>query len=326
MKQVDFEGKYQPSWQAFSSLLDQLEGRQEKSPDFAENSASFPKQYRIICQHLSLAQGRNYSPAITEHLHSLVLRGHQYLYRNKRSIWQLLSGFIASDFPRALRLAWRPWLLSSVMFYLPFLFMAIMCFNNGDFIRTIMDYDAVQRLEYMYNPETEKTGRSSERQSDSDFYMFGHYVMNNVGIDFRTYASGILFGIGSAFFMIFNGLYIGAAAGHLTQLGYSETFWSFVAGHSALELTAATISGGAGLKLGYALINPGRYRRLLALKIAGKESIPLISGAALMTLLAAFVEGFWSATPWVSNEIKYAVGISGWIAVFYYLLLAGRKA
>ena len=178
----------------------------------------------------------------------------------------------------------------------------------------------------MYDPSNATLARPEGRESDSDFMMFGYYIFNNVGIDFKTYASGLLLGIGSIFFMIFNGLHIGGIAGHLTNKGYIETFWPFVSGHSALELTAATIAGAAGLKLGYSLINPKGFTRGLALKQAGIDSFPLICGAGFMTFLAAFVEGFWSATPGIPNLIKYAIGIAAWLAVFSYLLLAGRKS
>lgn len=325
MKQLDFENRHSTFWQDFSLLLDQLDGTREKTTEFDQAWPLFPAHYRTLCQHLSLAQSRQYSPLLTDKLHSIVLRGHKFLYQHKPSLHKAFTRFIAQDFPRALRQDWKPWLISSLLFYLPGFFMGIMCFLDNNFIYTIMDYSDVKNLEYMYNPDTDQTGRSEGRQSDSDFYMFGHYIMNNIGIDFRTYATGIAFGLGSIFFMVFNGLYIGAAAGHLTKVGFSETFWPFVSGHSALELTAATIAGAAGLKLGYSLINPAEFTRLLALKHQGKKTIPLITGAALLTLLAAFVEGFWSATPYVSNEIKYTVGILAWLALFSYLLMAGRK-
>ena len=50
--------------------------------------------------------------------------------------------------------------------------------------------------------------------------------------------------------VIVNGLVIGAAAGHLSGLGFYQTFWPFVAGHAAFELTAICISAAAGLMLG----------------------------------------------------------------------------
>jgi len=105
--------------------------------------------------------------------------------------------------------------------------------------------------------------------------MFAYYINNNVGIGFRMYAGGILFGIGSVFFGVYNGIVIGAVAGHLTGIGYGETFWSFVPGHSAPELLGIVISGAAGLMLGRALVKPGQRSRLIALKEEAQASIPL---------------------------------------------------
>ena len=324
MKQLDFEKKHQEFWGTFSTLLDQLDGRIKQHDKVSLNK--FPSFYRKLCQHYSISQSRQYSPVLTDYLHQLVLRGHRHLYAKKASVFVSAFQFIAQGFPVALRKHWQPWVISSALLYLPGIFMGIMCFNNSEFLYTLVSYEQVQEIEYMYDPSTDRVGRAEGRQSDSDFLMFGHYILNNIGIDFKAYATGLLFGLGSIFFMVFNGLYIGGIAGHLTNKDFIDTFWGFVAGHSALELTAATIAGAAGLKLGYALINPKSYTRILALKKAGVETFPLITGAALMTFLAAFVEGFWSATSGIQPEIKYAVGLLAWFALFSYLLFAGRKS
>jgi hypothetical protein len=52
--------------------------------------------------------------------------------------------------------------------------------------------------------------------------------------------------------------------------------------------------------------------------------LPLIYGAALLTVLAAIVEGFWSAEP-LPPAVKYTFGICGWVACITYLSLAGRR-
>ncbi len=326
MKQLAFENKYQTFWHEFSSLLDQLEGLENKNENFEALWPKFPEHYRKMCQFLSVAQSRQYSPVLIDYLHHMVLRGHRHLYRQKPAIWSAFKHFLAQGFPQALRREWRVWLLSSGLFYVPAICMGLMCYLDGEFLYSLVTYEQVQEIEYMYDPSNLKLARPEGRESDSDFLMFGYYIFNNVGIDFKTYASGLLFGLGSAFFMVFNGLFIGGVAGHLSNKGFIDTFWPFVAGHSALELTAATIAGAAGLKLGYALINPKNYTRTLALKKAGIESFALISGAGLMTFLAAFVEGFWSATPDIPHMVKYSVGIAAWFAVLSYLLLAGRKS
>ena len=50
---------------------------------------------------------------------------------------------------------------------------------------------------------------------------------------------------------------IGAAC---HQYGMSVALWSFVAAHGSLELPSIIIAGGAGFRLGYAMLFPGALR------------------------------------------------------------------
>ena len=61
-----------------------------------------------------------------------------------------------------------------------------------------------------------------------------------------------------------------------------------------------------------------------ALAEASKLALPLIYGAALLTTLAAVIEGFWSARE-IPSGLKYAVGITGWVLHAVYFLMAGRR-
>ena len=154
--------------------------------------------------------------------------------------------------------------------------------------------------------------------------MFGFYVYNNTGIGFRTFAGGILAGLGTLFFLVFNGLVIGSIAGYLTELGYGETFWGFVIGHGAFELLAIVISGMAGLLLGKAIIAPGNRRRIEALRQNAGEAVILISGAAGMFFIAALLEAFWSPLA-IPAAIKFAVGALLWLLASLYLFYTGRN-
>ena len=155
--------------------------------------------------------------------------------------------------------------------------------------------------------------------------MFCFYIYNNVAIDFRIFAGGMAGGLGTLFFLLFNGLQLGAAAGYVDHACNPESFWTFVAGHSSFELLGMIVAGMAGMRLGLAILRPGRLPRVRALMEASKEALPLIYGAALLTTLAALVEGFWSAQP-LPSAVKYSVGIAGWIAHILYFSLAGRRA
>jgi uncharacterized membrane protein SpoIIM required for sporulation len=201
--------------------------------------------------------------------------------------------------------------------------MGIACFLNEEFIFSIMSYSDVIGMESMYDPTNDRIGR--ERGTETDVMMFGHYIQNNIGIAFRTFAGGVLFGIGSVFFLVFNGLYIGAVAGHLTQMGYTETFYSFIVGHGAFELTAIVFAGAAGLKLGYALINPGQLKLTHALRLAGRDAVVIMFGTALMLLIAAFIEAFWSSTTSIAPEIKYIVGLLLAVLLTLYFVYCGSR-
>jgi uncharacterized membrane protein SpoIIM required for sporulation len=124
--------------------------------------------------------------------------------------------------------------------------------------------------------------------------------------------------------LFFNGLFIGSVAGHLTRLDYVDTFYPFVVGHSAFELTAIVFSGAAGLRLGYALLNPGQLSRRNSLRLAGREVIPMLYGIVLMLIIAAFIEAFWSSNAALPITVKYSVGAIFWILVLWYSL-SGRR-
>lgn len=291
------------------------------------HQADFPALYRDVCQQLSLAQSRRYSPCLIERLSFLVDQAHQMFYQQSHTHGQSalasLMVFFGQTFPRTVRQECRWLWLSSAMFFVPLLLMIGIIQIWPEFVYSILSAENVSTMEAMYDPQAEHIGR--ERGSDSDSRMFGFYIFNNTGIGFRTFATGLLFGIGSLFTLMFNGLHIGAAAGHLTQLGYGSTFWPFVSGHSAMELMAIALSGAAGLKLGFSLLMPGRKSRYQALLDAAAISVRIMAGAVLMFFIAAFIEAYWSSSQNIDNTIKYAVGLLMWLLVLAYFFFAGHE-
>lgn len=321
MKQQAFEEKHSKQWQELEELLSTLEEKKSNKQK-KHTKTDLPSLYQKVCHHLALAKDRQYSPHLVNSLHNLVLRGHQQLYHQKLPLLSQARQFVLYDFPSAVRREARLFWLACALFVVPAIIMGMLCYYDGDMIYTLHDADGVADIESMYDPENRSIGR--ERQSDTDFAMFGFYIYNNIGIGFRSFASGLLYGIGTVFVLLSNGVFIGAVAGHLTQLGFTETFWSFVCGHGAFELTALVICGAAGLQLARALYSPGRLGRIEALKKEAAEAVILVIGAALMLLIAAFIEAFWSSSTVVGNPIKYSVAAIFWLAVICYFLFSGK--
>ena len=327
MRQEAFESRHEQTWSVFEEWIDALStpsfARRSDADSLATISKNFPSMYRQVCHHLALARTRRYSVGLQQRLNQLALDGHQHLYRTRTPFFSSIGLFLARDFPVAFRKQWRFMLASTLLFYLPAMVMALAIVLRPEVIFSLIDPGSVSQMEEMYDPANDVLGR--ERGSDSDFQMFGYYIYNNISIGFRTFAGGLLFGLGSLFFLIFNGLYFGAVSAHLTVAGFTETFWPFVSGHSSFELTAITIFGGVGLMIGYGALAPGRMTRWQSIRQRAVSGLPLIYGGTLMLVAAAFVEAFWSSTAWPPVSFKYSVGAFFWLIHALYFFLLGRN-
>jgi uncharacterized membrane protein SpoIIM required for sporulation len=314
MKQTPFEAAHAHEWEAFEAFLEKPD-----SPPF--DKAEMPSRYRRLCQSLALAADRQYSPTLVDRLNRLALRGHHALYENRRRQTQRVVEFILGGFPALVRQEWRLVLVAVLLFFGPLLGLIAVLQLFPEFVHYLLAPEQIASFHEMYDPAAKRLGM---READTSLLMFGFYIWNNVRIGFQTFAGGLLFGVGSIWFLAANGVIIGAVAGYLTQIGYTETFWSFVAGHSSFELLAIVLSGAAGLRLGLAVIAPGNLSRKAALVAAAKPAVRLMYGAALMFFIAAFVEAFWSPLTVVPYRIKITAGIAGWVVLLAYFALAGR--
>jgi uncharacterized membrane protein SpoIIM required for sporulation len=325
VRQAAFVERYAPEWDAFEEWLKRRSGLRRGAhtdePQAALSDAAVPARYRRLCQHLALARDRQYSPDLVDRLNALALRGHHLLYGASGGRRQRGMEFVRSGFPRAVRQEGRFVFAAAALFFGPFLAMVAALQYFPDFASFVLAPERIAQFNEMYDPANPRLGT---RGSDTDFAMFGYYVWNNVRIGFQTFAGGLLFGIGTVYYLAANGVVIGAVAGYVTQIGFAVPFYSFTVGHSALELTAIVISGAAGLKLGSALCAPGARSRRSALIATAGTAVRLMWGAAGMFLLAAVVEGFWSPVTSVAFAAKMAVALVLWIMVIGYLALGGR--
>ena len=315
----EFEHKNSARWAEFEALLDASKRPgQSRDPRVSE----LPRRFREICLDLSLAESRMYGGQITERLNALVIRGYERLYRNRHGGWERFVRFLTAGFPQAVRRDWKLFWLCNAAFWVPFVLMMVSEAHDMRWIQAVLGADGMANMESMYSSREGQTAHL-RAEYGSNFMMFCFYIWNNVAIDFKIFAGGMLAGLGTLLILLFNGIYIGAAAGYANHACDPVAFWSFVSGHSSFELIGMAIAGMAGMRIGLAILRPGRLPRPRALVVAAREALPLLYGAALLTTLAAAVEGFWSAQP-VEPMVKYIVGIIGWLLHAVYFLFAGR--
>jgi uncharacterized membrane protein SpoIIM required for sporulation len=335
MSPRQFEARYEPFWQELQRGLDALDNGQSgnkkprklKPGQFPTDAtpiagaARVAQLYRQCCEHLALARERAYPVHLVARLETLTARAHQRIYRRRDFGLGALRDLILYQAPAAVRaLRWHL-LVVVLVFVLPILVVGVATWIDPHFVLTVVDAKQVRMFDGMYGQEA---GEHLGRTAGDDWQMFGFYIMHNVGISFQCFAAGLMLGIGSLVMVGYNGLLFGAIAGFLVTRGDSERFFSFVITHSAFELTAIVLSGACGLKLGHAVLAPGRLTRTQALTSAARETSPVVFCFFAMLIIAAAIEAFWSSAGWVAPGVKYAVGGCCWAIVLAYLGLQGR--
>jgi len=317
-----FAARRQRDWDQLDALVRtaQARGLKRLTPDAI---AALSPLYRDVCADLSRAEAARYSAPLIDYLQGLTADAHTVLYGHARGRWALAGGgstwrVAVEAFPRAVRRHKVAMLLAFVLFFAPFFAGLFATLYDPSFAIRIVPEAQLRPLVEAY-----KEGFSSGRGSGMDAAMAGFYVNNNVGIALRCFATGLFFGVGSAFYLLENGLATGAIMGYVASKGAGDNILTFVVGHGSLELGAIVLAGGAGLALGWSIVAPGDRTRIASLQATARSVVIVVFGAAVMLFMAAAVEGFWSASA-LPALVKRAVGAAMFLVVTAYILLAGR--
>ena len=317
MKQTqdEFVAARRPAWDELDALLAKKVVLHKLPPTSIARAASL---YREICSDLMRARGAGYGSDVVDVLDALAARACAAMYSappyRLAALWEL----VAYGFPQAVRRNARFVALATLLFVLPGVLGFIGASRSRGFAVQVMSESMVAQMEKMYSD------LGHGRDEGQDAMMASFYVYNNVGIAFRCFATGILFGLGSIFFLIYNGLVIGVVAGAVSAAGHGKNLFTFVVGHGAFELTAIVLAGAAGIAMGYALVDTGPRTRWASLRAKSGDLFRMVMGAALMLLVAAFIEGFWSPSS-VLPRIKWAVAGALYVLVLCYLVFAGSS-
>jgi uncharacterized membrane protein SpoIIM required for sporulation len=326
LTEAAFTGRRQREWEKLEALLRTVQARGIRGLP-AERVGELSPLYRDVCADLSRAEGVRYSAPLVAYLQGLTAAAHAALYESgsKGPAWARAGGAHGSPvrvalevFPRAVRRHGVAVLVASLLFFLPLVGGLFATLGDPTFAVRIVPESQLRPLAEAY-----RQGFESGRGAGLDAAMAGFYVNNNVGIALRCFATGLFLGIGSALYLVENGLATGAIMGYVATHGGGANILTFVVGHGSLELGAIVLAGGAGLSLGWSIVAPGELSRVASLQSTAKSVVVVVFGAAAMLLLAAAVEGFWSSSS-VPSSVKRSVGAVMFAIVVAYIALAGR--
>jgi uncharacterized membrane protein SpoIIM required for sporulation len=312
-----FISDHKDNWQRLEDLLLILETSSIRGLSKME-VREFGELYRRAATDLAIARSETRDVKLVNYLNSLVIRAHGKIYRAENQGANLVWRFFAEDFPRAFRRTWRYTALAFTIFMFFSVASFVLCYNDLNFA----DELGIGDLRYAVQNENKwwlELNRANQIGSSA-------ILTNNILVALKAFAFGAFFGIGTLYVLIFNGLQIGGVLGvcYKINAGFAGELITFMVGHGVIELSCIFIAGGAGMLIGYSIINPKDLMRAQALKKNGLEAVRLAIGCAALLVVAGIIEGFLSPSA-LPAWIKFGTGILTGVAMYSYLLLAGQK-
>jgi len=305
-------------WQRLEELLARLD-QMTLHKLHREEVRELGRIYRRTASDLAIARAESRDPRLVNYLNSLVIRAHGRIYRADAQGGRRLRDFVARDFPRSFRRTWR---YTATAFGVFALFSAIAFFGT----RHDPDFSEFAGIDPLWRAENIETHRHWwESANKANQIASSQIFTNNIRVTFYAFALGAMLGVGTLYVLAFNGANFGAIIALVYRAGFgNDLLLGFVVGHGVIELSCIFIAGGAGLLIGTSLLMPGDLSRGDALKSRGMEAVRLIVGCVPLLVVAGTIEGFISPQP-ISPVIKIGIGVLTGIALYSYLLLAGRE-
>ena len=303
--------RQESNWKRLDNLLQKVEKKGIKSLSAIEIK-DLASLYRSVSADLARARTNQVGATLIQDLQKLTARGYNQIYQGDRhQEWQGVKNFYLWIFPQLVQETWVYIATATGIFFIAGTIAWWYAWHDPTFISITVPPNLIHQV----RDEGELWMGSIvgiEPLASSGI------MINNLSVSFAAIAGGITAGLYTIYIMAFNGLSISAIATLVGQNNLAYPFWAFVFPHGALELPAIFLAGGAGLLIGKAMVFPGKYRRLDALKINGIKAAQLSFGIVPMLVIAGTIEGFFSPNPIIPNPIKYLTGISLFCLLVFY--------
>ena len=271
--------------------------------------------YRAAAADLALARRRWPGDPVVARLEDLVARARHLVYSAPRRRFSALR-FLATDYWRLV--AERPLLLgvSALLLFAPALLAGGWALDDPAAAGGLVpeEYRSVTEPR-----TTTDLGFSADEQAGFAAEIF----TNNIRVTFVAFAGGMTAGLLTAGVLLLNGVLLGTVAGLAWGAGNGGPFVELVSAHGILELSCIVVAGAAGLRLGWAIVAPGRLPRGTALRREARRTVLIALGTAPWLVLAGLVEGFLTPTG-LGVIPALTIGIA--LGAIYWTLIAWRGA
>lgn len=297
--------------------LDELVGKAKRRPEKLgpEQVRQLGALYRSAAADLAVARRRFPSDPVVTRLETLVAKARHLVY-DASSTRGSLRHFLVTGYWRRVRE--RPALLAVALalLFVP----AAICL-----VWALRDPGAAAGLvpgEFRSVGDRRLGGSLGFTAGDSALFS-AQIFTNNIRVAFLAFAGGATLGMLTVFVLVYNGAAVlGTILGLAISGGNGKPFVELVVAHGVLELSCIAVAGMAGLRMAWAVIDPGSRRRGVSFREEAKAAIEVALGTALCLVIAGFVEGF--VTPaGLGLVINTIVGVSLGAAYWAMVVLRG---
>ncbi len=261
--------------------------------------------HRFIDITNDLAYAKTFYPKsqTTAYLNGIASLLHQAIYKNKKEESNRFIRYWKYELPLLFKKYHRQLLYAAIFFILSVSIGAISAKYDDRFLRLILGDAYVN----MTNENIAKGDPFGVYKQMGEFEMFFAIATNNVWVSLLMFASGIFLSVGPVFFLLKNGIMLGAFEYYFFSKGLGAQSILVIWIHGTLEILSIIIAGGAGLVLGHGLLFPKTYTRMQAFQNSAKDATKIALGIVPIILLAAFFESYitrhTSMPVWLSISI-----------------------
>ena len=302
-------------WARLGNLISEANGRVERLAP--SDVLELGRLYRSASSDLAVARRDFALDAATERLNDLVATAHALVYSEAPTSGRRLRRFFLHELPSSVRANSRFTAVSLAAFAIPLLATFAIGLLLPEIAATALPAETRQHL--------------AERRLWTDIpegyrpLVGPLIIVNNVRVAITAFAGGLTAGAVTLYVLIGNGAFLGTVLAVVHGYGLSGGLLTFTAAHGPLEISCIVLSGGAGLRLAWALLRPGDRSRSDALRLAGAQVIRVMLLVIPALGVAGILEAFLSPSG-APIALKISVGAIAGLALWSYIFLVGRPS
>jgi uncharacterized membrane protein SpoIIM required for sporulation len=309
-----FVSERAPTWAELEQLVTRAGGRPSRLG--ADGVRRIGETYRATAADLALARRRFPGDAVVARLEQLVARSRPVVYNAPTSRTGVVAFFTTRYWQRVRE--------RKVMLLISFLCLAVPTLLGGYWAwRDPGPASGLVPGKYQAVTQPRTPGESLGLSLDEESALASQIFTNNITVTFVAFAGGLFFGVGTLWVLLQNGLILGVVGGLAIGSGNGRPFFELVTAHGVLELSCIIVAGAAGLRMGWALIDPGNRTRGEALRTEARAAVEIILGTMPWLVVAGLVEGFLTPSG-TGLDAVLAVGFS--LGLIYWGLVLWRGA